>query len=227
MSKYDDEFCGIDMPGIDDYFDEPDQATDIVRKAIGDFSEQLKTGVKQVMEQAKNAEAEVNRLDKEIARKQCQLKHIDDQIAEAKEKAEKVERTEIPKILLEHMARYATGGFAPGDEAYIIDSDWHHTECCPVCGGAARLIAETVLGKKEIHCPHCSGRGRISKPAYRVKKVKIEDIRCTLCFDDSHRVNYWTLDSIGIRGRDWHRAENVYRTEKDAQAALEVMEASE
>ena len=73
MSQYDDEFWGIDMPGIDDYFDEPDQAKDIVRKAICDFSEQLKTGVKQVMEQAKNAEAEVNRLDKEIARKQCQL----------------------------------------------------------------------------------------------------------------------------------------------------------
>lgn len=226
MSQYDDEFWGIDMPGIDDYFDEPDQAKDIVRKAICDFSEQLKTGVKQVMEQAKNAEAEVNRLDKEIARKQCQLKHIDDQIAEAKEKAEKVERTEIPKILLERMARYATGGFAPGDEAYVIRSKWS-PECCPMCGGRKHVMAILDEEVRPIMCPECKGKGSITKSTSEVVKVKITDIRCRLCFDDSHRVNYWTLDSIGISGDSWFRSEHVYRTETDAQAVLKAMEASE
>ena len=41
----------------------------------------------------------------------------------------------------------------------------------------------------EIDCPTCRGYGTVSKSTHFPKKSKITDVRMSLCFDSSNRID--------------------------------------
>ena len=73
----------------------------------------------------------------------------------------------------------------------------------------------------EIDCPTCRGYGTVSKSTNFPKKSKITDVRMSLCFDSSNRMNTWSTETLKVDAfDDRNRAGFVFKTEEEAKAAI-------
>jgi hypothetical protein len=204
----------------DDMFSEPSKAEQIIKDAKAALWNELTEEVKQLMDNANEASTKANKLIAEISSLNFEKTELEKEIKQLREQKVYVEAHEVPARQVKAIVNHLTKGFQPGDECWVIGSEYErHT--CEKCGGKKKVSADIGGETLEIDCPTCRGYGTVSKSTYFPKKSKITDVRMLLCFDSSNRMNIWSTETLKVDGRDdRNRAGSVFKTEEEAKAAI-------
>lgn len=201
-------------------FSEPSKAEQIIKDAKAALWNELTEEVKQLMDNANEASTKANKLIAEISSLNFEKTELEKEIKQLREQKVYVEAHEVPARQVKAIVNHLTKGFQPGDECWVIGSEYErHT--CEKCGGKKKVSADIGGETLEIDCPTCRGYGTVSKSTYFPKKSKITDVRMLLCFDSSNRMNIWSTETLKVDGRDdRNRAGSVFKTEEEAKAAI-------
>ncbi len=204
----------------DDMFSEPSKAEQIIEDAKAALLDALTDEVKQLMDDANEASTKTNKLIAEISSLNFEKTELEKEIKQLREQKVYVEAHEVPAKQVKTIVNYLTKDFRPGDECWVIGSEYErHT--CEKCGGSKKVSA--VIGGEtlEIDCPVCRGYGTVSKSTYFPKKSKITNVRMLLCFDSSNRMNIWSTETLNVDGLDdRNRVGFVFKTEEEAKAEI-------
>lgn len=204
----------------DDMFSEPSKAEQIIEDAKAALWNEMTEEVKQLMDNANEASTKANKLIAEISSLNFEKTELKKEIKQLREQKVYVEAHEVPARQVKAIVNHLTKGFRPGDECWVIGSEYErHT--CEKCGGKEKVSADIGGETMEITCPVCRGYGTVSKSTYFPKKSKITNVRMLLCFDSSNRMNIWSTETLNVDGsNDRKRAGSVFKTEEEAKAAI-------
>lgn len=204
----------------DEMFSEPSKAEQIIEDAKAALWNELTEEVKQLMDDANEASTKVNKLIAEISSLNFEKTELEKEIKQLREQKVYVEAHEVPARQVKAIVNHLTKDFRPGDECWVIGAEYErHT--CEKCGGSEKVSAVIGGETMEITCPVCRGYGTVSKSTCFPKKSKITDVRMSLCFDSSNRMNEWSTETLKVYGRDdRNRAGSVFKTEEEAKAAI-------
>ena len=139
----------------DDYFVEPSEFEEIVSEAEENIKQLFNERVKSVIDGVKDKEKRLKELESQIRQSEAKKARIENGLKEAEEKAEKVD-CNMPQKYIDKFVNRATKGFAPGDTAWRVATEYEIKEC-PFCSGERRLITNVKGRKIEVGCPECHG----------------------------------------------------------------------
>ncbi len=204
----------------DEMFSEPSKAEQIIEDAKAALWNELTDEVKQLMDDANEASTKANKLIAEISSLNFEKTELEKEIKQLREQKVYVEAHEVPAKQVKAIVNYLTKDFRPGDECWVIGSEYErHT--CEMCGGKEKVSADFDGETFEIDCPTCRGCGTVSKSTYFPKKSKITNVRMLLCFDSSNRMNILSTETLNVDGLYYrNRAGSVFKTEEEAKAAI-------
>ncbi len=199
----------------DNYFVEPSEFEEIVSEAEENIKELFNERVKSVIDDVKEKEKRLKELESQIRQSEVKKARIENDLKETEEQAEKID-CNMPQKYINKFVNKVTKGFAPGDTAWRVSTDYEIKEC-PFCNGKRRLITNVKGREIEVSCPECQGIGKVRDYFTVVKKVKISRVDLTLCFRKD-KVSYWTIECIYVDGDDSRcTVENLFKTEEEAQ----------
>lgn len=218
-----DEFCfDDDMDGIcpEDIFESLSDAEQVVERAKQGLYDLLKEDIKSTLKEAAAARKELSDLTNKIAHAKYEVKIWEKKIEDEKEKFERAKDFDIPKMYMDRIVRNLTGGFAPGDKAYVIETEGAYKKC-QKCNGNRRIDAVIDGETYSVKCPECDGSGSIyAKNPPHVKEKTVTGVYLTLCFAKD-RVGLWSRDNIYLDNSEWStEPKDIYTTREAAEAAL-------
>ena len=203
----------------EDVFDNPSAVEEVILKAKADIEDLFSAEVKQTIEDAAGAKAQLEQLQQEIRSAEYRLGVLQKQVKDAEKRAEQAELYDVPAKYIAKFVRNATGDLAPGDEVWVIvgDGKW---ENCPTCNGRIKITAQYGGKDVEVKCPECDGSGTKYKKRSKVEKRMVESVHLKLCFH-SNRVSFWNKENVFLRGRDYAiDPKFIYRSEEEALAHI-------
>lgn len=204
----------------EDMFSEPSKAEQIIEDAKAALWNELTEEVKQLMDNANEAQTRVYEANNDYQLLLAEKAQLEVEIKQLREQKVYVEAHEVPARQVNAIVNHLTKDFRPGDECWVIGSEYErHT--CEKCSGSKKVLA--VIGGEtlEIDCPVCRGYGTVSKSTYFPKKSKVTEVRMLLCFDSSNRMNKWSMETLKVDGcDDRNRAGSVFKTEEEAKVAI-------
>lgn len=203
----------------EDVFDNPSAVEEVILKAKADIEDLFSAEVKQTIEDAAGAKAQLEQLQQKIRSAEYRLGVLQKQVEDAEKRAEQAELYDVPAKYIAKFVRNATGDLAPGDEVWVIvgDGKW---ENCPTCNGRKKITAQFGGKDVEVKCPECDGNGRKYKKRSKVEKRTVDSVHLKLCFR-SNRVSYWNTENVYLFGRDSAiDPKFIYRSEEEALAHI-------
>ena len=202
------------------------QAESIIQQAATDLQAALTEKARAIIQQAKDARSELEKLKQAINWNKCRVHETEMELQEAQKKAEHFEKHEMPAKYIQAFVREATGFYAPGDKVFYVNDAYTRNQC-PFCKGTARINVQYNGETLSVSDPHCNGNGYISKTQYEVKETEISGVYLKLCFE-KHRAGYWNTDSVFIPGREYSiKPECLFRTKEEAEARAKELEGQE
>ena len=205
----------------EDIIVDPSEADLVIEEAKSKLHELVKEEAKHMMQAYKVAIDDLDNINKNIRRKQNVLDNLQGKIKELEEEYEKFQKTEMPKRYIDRITRNYTGGYAPGDVVYVVETE-RRAHLCDTCHGS-KVISAVIDGVEQpIACIKCNGRGTLESSNKVIKKSKISSVNFTLCFHED-RVGVWSNDVIYLQGKDWAtHPKNIYKTQKEAEEAIGI-----
>ena len=199
------------------------QAESIIQQAANDLQAALTEKAKAIIQQAKDARAELEKIKQEINWNKVRAHETEMELQEAKKKAENFEKHEMPAKYIQAFVRDATGFYAPGDKVFYVKDTYTRNEC-PFCKGTARINVQYNGETLSVADPHCKGNGYIAETHYEVIETEISGVYLKLCFE-KHRAGYWNTDSVFIPGREYSiKPEHLFRTREEAEKRVKELE---
>ena len=199
------------------------QAESIIQQAANDLQAVLTEKAKAIIQQAKDARAELEKLKQEINWNERRVHETEMELQEAKKKAEHFEKHEMPAKYIQAFVRDATGFYAPGDKVFYVNDTYTRNEC-PFCKGTARINVQYNGETLSVADPHCKGNGYIAETHYGVIETEITGVYLKLCFGE-YKACYWNTDSVFIHGREYSvKPELLFRTREEAEARAKELE---
>lgn len=205
----------------EDIIVDPSEADLVIEEAKSKLHELVKEEAKHMMQAYRVARDDLGNINRDIRRGQSDLVNLQGKIKELEEEYEKFQKTEMPKRYIDRITRSYTGGFAPGDVVYVVETE-RRAHLCDTCHGL-KVISAVIDGVEQpITCIKCKGRGTLESYNKIIKKSKISSVNFTLCFHKD-RVGVWSSNVIYLQGKD--RAtppKDIYRTQKEAEEAIGI-----
>lgn len=203
-----------------DVFYEPTEAEQIMGEALSNITALFTDEVKRTIDDASKAKENLERLKYETAIAERKLRDAEERLQEMQKRVDDAELYDVPRKYINKFVKNATGGFAPGDDVYIL-KDKGGYKPCKTCMGEKKISA--IVGGEEVkvQCPTCNGVGSKFVSEKVVAKAKVSDVYLKLCFS-ADRVCYWNTECVYLDRHEFHTdAKRIYRTEEEAVAALE------
>ena len=228
MFDFDDEFFSEDFYMDEDGEPVLDQtkAESIIRQAADDLQAILSEKVKKIIQQAKEAKTELEKIKRDIFWNQNRAHEIEKELHEAEQKVDDFEKYKMPAKYIQAFVREATGFYAPGDKVFYVKTTTSGKEC-PFCNGTRKINVQYNGETITVEDPHCMGYGRLTEEHYEVTQTEINDVRLILCFN-KNRVSYWNTDSVFIQGREYSiKPEHLFKTREEAEVHAKELEEHE
>lgn len=210
-----------------DCFEDSSEADEIIRDAVEKLQALMTDRAKELVTDYTKASSNLDQIRREIYYANAEKKHVQEELERAKACLSNYKNNDFPRELVQKMAKAVCGDFAPGDEAWIVESKYQSVPCS-FCNGLGKVNATFPDGSSDIaDCPKCRGCKKISLHQYRAAKKTIAEIRVKLCFS-SDRVDYWDKDTIRASGSETRvPVENVFKTEEEAQKRADELNEKE
>ena len=205
----------------EEYFSAPSEADAIIDEAQEKLNNLLTEEVKQTMKKAKEAECNLEKLQKEIREAEYRLGNLKLEHQREEKKWETIDQYRMPRQYIKKLVEAVAGDFAPGDTVYALAVDFQNEEC-PLCHGSKEVECKIADSQEviSIDCPTCKGRGFMRKRIDCVKERKVSSIYMKLCFDEGS-VRYWSKDCVYLDNRDYSTdIKNIFHTKEEAEKAL-------
>ncbi|MBR3020430.1 MAG: hypothetical protein IKH57_25760 [Clostridia bacterium] len=219
------ELFGSDFYEDEDgeYVCDQSQAESIIQQAADDLQAVLSEKAKSIIQQAKEARSELEKIKQEIAWNECRVHETELELREAQQKAENFEKHEMPAKYIQAFVRDATGFYAPGDKVFYAKTVYERKEC-PICHGKKKINASYEGKMLSVSCPQCSEYGSIGIEHHEVKETEVSNVYLKLCFD-KYRANYWNTESVFILGSEYSvNPERLFKTREEAEAFIKTKE---
>lgn len=215
------EFAGVDC------FEDSSEADEIIRDAVEKLQALMTDRAKELVTDYTKASSNLNQIRREIYYANAEKKHVHEELKRAKSSLDDYKNNDLPRKLVQKMAKAVCGDFAPGDDAWIVGSKYQSVPCS-FCNGLGNVNATFPDGSSGIaECPKCRGYKKISWYQYRAEKKTIAEIRMKLCFT-SDRVSYWSKDTIRVSGSETGvPLDNIFKTEEEAQKRADELNEKE
>lgn len=210
-----------------DCFEDSSEADEIILGAIEKLQALMTDKAKELVTDYTKASSNLDQLRREIHYAKAEKKRIQEELKRAKTSLDNYKNNDLPRELVQKMAKAVCGDFAPGDEVWIINSNYNSMPCS-FCHELGEVSVTFPDGSSDsIRCPKCSGYGKISWLQHRAEKTTIAEIRMKLCFE-SDRVSYWDRDAIRVSGLDvLMPLNNIFKTEEEAQKCADELNEKE
>ena len=215
------KFAGVDC------FEDSSEADEIIRDAAEKLQALMTDRAKELVTDYTKASSNLNQIRREIYYAKAEKKRVQEELECAKTSLDNYKNNNLPRELVQKMAKAVCGDFAPGDKVWIITHECHCSPCsfCHELGKVSVTFPDGSSGS--IKCPKCEGYKKISHYQHRTEKTTILEIRMKLCFE-SDRVSYWDRDAIRVSGLDGLMPlNNIFKTEEEAQKCADEMNKKE
>lgn len=223
MFDFDDEFFSDDVDEDGDLIWDQTQAESIIRQAADDLQAVLSEKIKEIIQQAKEARSQLEKIRQEIAWNECRIHETELELREAQQKAENFEKLEMPAKYIQAFVRDATGFYAPGDKVFYVKTTCDRKEC-PICHGKKKINASYEGETFSVFCPKCDGYGSIGIKHPGVVETEIKNVYLKLCFD-KYKANYWNTESVFVSGSEYSvDPKRLYRTREEAEVYAKELE---
>lgn len=210
-----------------DCFEDSSEADEIIRDAVEKLQALMTDRAKELVTDYTKASSNLDQLRREIYYANAEKKHVQEELKRAKSSLDDYKNNDLPRELVQKMAKAVCGDFAPGDEVWIVANEYHSSPCsfCHELGMVSVTFSDGSSGC--VSCPKCRGYKKISWFRYRAEKTTISEINMKLCFQ-SDRVSYWDKDTIRVSGSDTRvPLDSIFKTEGEAQKRADELNQKE
>ena len=205
---------------FEEIFEDTSEAEQVIAQAQAELSSLLKDSIKNTLTEAAQARKELDALNWQIAEAKRGVQKWQREAEKAEEEFEKARDFDIPQKYITRIVHNLTGDFAPGDKAYVIQTNESRTKC-PRCEGKKRIEVQFGTETMSVKCPDCDGAGEIYvKEPSRIEEKTVTMVYLKLCFD-KNGVGLWNRDNIFLNNSDWATpVKDIYHSPEEARTAL-------
>lgn len=178
----------------------------------------VKSKIQAVIDEYNNAVESLVSVRGEISEKENELKQLEKKLEYIKND----DKYNMPRMYINKFVKEYTGGYAPGDKVWVINSKYERVTC-DCCDGTGKLKANSAVGGKIVKCPDCGGYGfnHVAKRVIEGGRVKQVDL--TLCF--TNRVNLWNNECVYLEDAEYSTdPKYIFSSKEEAEQALKEME---
>lgn len=208
-----------------DIFADAIKAKDIMQKAVSELTGLFTEQVKDSLTDVKFAEKNLADICAKMTTKEHEYHALENKLKDLKERVDKFEDEEAPRLYIRKFVERATKGFYPGQSVYCVKKVSKQF-VCPTCHERKKITAAINGELREIRCPDCLN-GYQLEFSYEVVETVVQDIYLRLCFDKSG-VSYWNFENIFLRDMDnYTPADRVFATKEEAEAKAKELNEQE
>ena len=202
------------------YFEPGSDADAIFTEASEKLHAMLKGEIKETINWYEQAKKEICSLEGEIASLRTQKAHIEQQVADALEKADEAELNDIPERYINRFLKKYTGFYVPGDKVWTVTTKFSDFPC-PLCHGEKTIEVSHDGNAMRIECFKCKGHGVLTQRVSIPKEETVTKVYLKLCFERK-RVNVWNSDCVYLANFEWSiDPKRIFRTKAEAAAEAE------
>lgn len=199
-----------------DIFTDAIKAKDIMQKAISELTGLFTEQVKDSLTDAKFAEKNLADVCAKIKTKEHEYHALENKLKDLKERVDKFEDEEAPRLYIRKFVERATKGFYPGQIVYYVKETLKQS-VCPTCHERNKVTVSLYGKLREIRCPDCIN-GYQLEHSFEVKESAVQDIYLRLCFGNDG-VSYWNFENIYLRETNGYTpVDMVFATKEEADA---------
>lgn len=214
---YDDEY--------NDIFTDAVKANQIMQEAKSKLEALFTEKIKESLTDAKYAEKNLSTIGAEVTAKEHELHGLENKLKDLKERVDKFEGTEAPRLYIKKFVENVTKGFYPGQIVYYVKKMLKQYSC-PTCHGQKKITVILDGKHREIDCPDCIN-GVQTDYFYGVTETSIQDIHLRLCFT-TDGISYWNFENIYLRDEDIYvPVDMVFATREEAETRVQKLNEKE